>query len=105
VRNRRPELPYRRSDVGADLYRHNRFDVPREEVLMSDYFDGAVPAAGWLASASDFSPTVHDCPRDGEAVTLCCGKSPFDLPSADRMTVDPTQVTCPLGLTFPKEEC
>lgn len=25
------------------------------------------------------------CPLDGEAVTLCCGKTPFELPRGDRL--------------------
>ncbi|HMM95319.1 hypothetical protein [Phycicoccus sp.] len=37
--------------------------------------------------------TVHACPPDGEFVTPCCGRSPFELPMTDRMTVDDT-VTC-----------
>jgi hypothetical protein len=27
---------------------------------------------------------------DGEAVTLCCGRTPFELPRTDRVTVDPS---------------
>jgi hypothetical protein len=37
---------------------------------------------------------THDCPREGESVTLCCGRNPFELPRADRMTLDPLTVTC-----------
>lgn len=38
--------------------------------------------------------TVHACPPDGEAFTPCCGCTPFELPHTDRMTTDPTAVTC-----------
>jgi hypothetical protein len=38
--------------------------------------------------------TTHDCPRDGEGMTLCCGRTPFDLPRSDHMTIDATLVTC-----------
>lgn len=38
--------------------------------------------------------TTHDCPREGEAVTLCCGRSPFELPRTDRLTLDASLVTC-----------
>lgn len=31
---------------------------------------------------------------DGEAVTLCCGRTPFELPRTDRLTVDPTRRNC-----------
>lgn len=27
---------------------------------------------------------------DGEAVTSCCGRTPFELPRTDRLTVDPS---------------
>jgi hypothetical protein len=27
---------------------------------------------------------------DGEAVTSCCGRTPFELPRTDRITVDPS---------------
>lgn len=37
---------------------------------------------------------THDCPREGESVTLCCGRSPFELPSRHRMTLDSALVTC-----------
>jgi len=33
--------------------------------------------------------TVHLI-ADGEAVTLCCGRTPFELPRTDRLTVDPS---------------
>jgi hypothetical protein len=37
---------------------------------------------------------VHHCPHDGMLVTPCCGRTPFDLPRTDRVTVDPSLVTC-----------
>lgn len=40
------------------------------------------------------SEVTHDCPREGERVTLCCGRSPFELPRTDRMTVEAALVTC-----------
>lgn len=39
------------------------------------------------------SAIVHRCPEGDEAVTTCCGRSPFEL-LADRMTVVPALVTC-----------
>jgi hypothetical protein len=40
------------------------------------------------------SDVIHVCPPDGYATTPCCGKSPFDLPRTDRLTLDPSRVTC-----------
>jgi hypothetical protein len=37
---------------------------------------------------------VHQSPPGDAAVTPCCGKSPFELPATDRMTIDPISVTC-----------
>jgi len=38
---------------------------------------------------------VHRCPPVGEAVTPCCGRTPFELPGFERMATDPQLVTCP----------
>ena len=38
--------------------------------------------------------TVHACPPLGQGVTPCCGKTPFELPRADRMTENLVDVTC-----------
>lgn len=40
---------------------------------------------------------VHQCPPVGHGFTPCCGKTPFELPRDDRMTLDPADVTCPGG--------
>jgi len=39
--------------------------------------------------------TVHRCPEDDSGVMPCCGLTPFEVPLTDRMTLDPTLVTCP----------
>lgn len=38
--------------------------------------------------------TVHACPPDGSGLTPCCGRTPFELPRTDRMTVHLDRVTC-----------
>jgi len=43
----------------------------------------------------DLGEIVHACPLSGEQITLCCGKTPFDLSRTDRLTLDPALVTCP----------
>jgi hypothetical protein len=47
-----------------------------------------------VGGAPEGRETVHKCPGRGEAVTQCCGKTPFDLPRADRMTDLAGLVTC-----------
>lgn len=37
--------------------------------------------------------TIHQCPPDGQRITPCCGRIPFDL-IGDRMATDPKLVTC-----------
>src|SRR6266567_4376437 len=37
---------------------------------------------------------VHACPRWGSGVMPCCGRTPFEVPSTDRMTSEPGNVTC-----------
>jgi hypothetical protein len=38
--------------------------------------------------------TTHACPVDGQILTGCCGRTVFELPHTDRLTVDPQLVTC-----------
>ena len=37
---------------------------------------------------------IHRCPRQGESVTPCCGKTPFEIPGWHRMTAKPELVNC-----------
>lgn len=37
--------------------------------------------------------TTHQCPPEG-GVMPCCGLTPFEVPSTDRITLDPALVTC-----------
>ena len=36
----------------------------------------------------------HGCPPPGNGLTPCCGKTPFELPRLDRMTIDDDIVNC-----------
>jgi hypothetical protein len=48
---------------------------------------------------------VHACPPDGSGITPCCGRTPFELPRTDRMSADPTLVTCqPAAVSQPGKE-
>jgi hypothetical protein len=48
-----------------------------------------------LRDAADaLESTTHECPPDGSGLTPCCGKTPFELPRTDRMTVHADLVTC-----------
>jgi hypothetical protein len=38
--------------------------------------------------------TVHACPPRNTGLTLCCGRSPFELPDTDRLTLNLADVTC-----------
>lgn len=40
---------------------------------------------------------VHECPPESSGLTPCCGKTPFELPKKDRLTLDPKLVTCAAG--------
>jgi hypothetical protein len=37
---------------------------------------------------------VHACPPSDDGLTPCCGKTPFEFPATDRMTLDMALVTC-----------
>jgi hypothetical protein len=37
---------------------------------------------------------VHACPPKGSGIMPCCGRTPFEVPSTDQMTLEPASVTC-----------
>lgn len=37
---------------------------------------------------------VHRCPPGGAATMPCCGRTPFEVPATDRLTLDNALVTC-----------
>ena len=37
---------------------------------------------------------THLCPPEGSGTFPCCGLTPFEAPRTDRMTLDPSLVTC-----------
>jgi len=68
-------------------------------------------ADDWRAVADDMRKrdreriegVTHLCPPTGQALTPCCGRSPFELPRTDRITLDPNLVTC-VPPADPKEQ-
>jgi hypothetical protein len=46
------------------------------------------------ASLSATNTTTHLCPHEDAGTCPCCNRTPLDLPIYDRMTTDPTLVTC-----------
>lgn len=61
--------------------------------MMDEWGPAGVKAAVDRIVAVEMSPT-HACPRGSDRLTPCCGRSPFDLPSTDRITLEPANVTC-----------
>jgi hypothetical protein len=45
------------------------------------------------------SELIHKCPPGESAFCPCCGLTPFELPTTDRMSLDWSDVTC-----WPEEE-
>lgn len=41
--------------------------------------------------------TIHRCPWPDSGITPCCGKTPFELPTTDRLTLQDELVTCGKG--------
>lgn len=73
-------------------------DDDRDELATLDEAWGEADEPQADASAGrDLGPypysTVHACPPGDEALTPCCGRSPFEL-LADRMTLHDELVTC-----------
>lgn len=40
---------------------------------------------------------THTCPKNGKITAPCCGKTLFELPRTDKMTLHPERVTCKGG--------
>ena len=51
------------------------------------------PAIGKEGCAEPSGEVTHACPQKGSEIMPCCGKTPFEALN-DRMTCDPTLVTC-----------
>ncbi|MFE3326856.1 hypothetical protein [Streptomyces sp. NPDC059176] len=49
------------------------------------------------------TPVAHACPPKGSGVMPCCGRTPFEVPRTDRISVDPFEVTC--GQPAPAHSC
>lgn len=57
-------------------------------------------AIGLVESEAVASETIHQCPPSGSTTMPCCGRTPFEVPSTDRMCTDPEQVTCAKPTVF-----
>lgn len=67
-------------------------------VLASDA-EAAIAAAELAAyqvghEAAAAGSLTHACPPSGSGIMPCCGRTPFDVPRYDRMTLEPSRVTC-----------
>lgn len=49
---------------------------------------------GVMGAENDAGAVLHLAPPKGTGLMPCCGKTPFEVPHADRMTVHRDQVTC-----------
>jgi hypothetical protein len=38
--------------------------------------------------------TIHLSPPEGSGLFPCCGKSPFEVPRSDRVTLDAAKASC-----------
>jgi hypothetical protein len=53
-----------------------------------------VPVAEGYVNTNAPETVVHACPPSDDGLTPCCGKTPFEFPATDRMTLDMALVTC-----------
>lgn len=70
------------------------------EAIYSTFSQPGPDVSDWKSPEPEVEPelvpevVVHACPPGKGHLTTCCHKSPFDL-LADKMTLDPSLVTCP----------
>lgn len=65
-------------------------DVPDVLAL----WDEAERLRGYKEREDQEGVHIHRCPRQGESVTPCCGKTPFEISGWHRMTTKPELVNC-----------
>jgi len=58
---------------------------------MTDQLNQSAAALGVQPEPAE---VVHACPAKGAGVMPCCGRTPFEVPSTDRITSEPGNVTC-----------
>jgi hypothetical protein len=68
--------------LGLPMFIETNDDLPPGEFVL-------VSPSGDMVSS-----TCHECPPRGSSLTPCCGRSPFEIPAYDRLTVDPAYITC-----------
>lgn len=81
--------------------RHNKTPLPSRLRSDAGRTPTAPPRPAQESATRNLAPpagqgpeTVHQCPAPDQGTTGCCGRTPFELPTTDRMTEDPTKVTC-----------
>lgn len=52
------------------------------------------PTVADLYEAVGAAGVTHRCPPKGSGLMPCCGRTPFEVPTWDRMTLDAALVTC-----------
>lgn len=52
-----------------------------------------IPEVAALLEAA-LGTRTHQCPPEGSGIMPCCGRTPFEVPRTDRMTLDSDSVTC-----------
>lgn len=60
--------------------------------------DTTAAVAALLAAADalrELGSKIHLAPAEGSPMLRCCGSTPWEVPTTDRMTLDSAAVTCP----------
>jgi hypothetical protein len=87
------------------VIRGDRDWTPNQMREVQDMLDGAVKwrelgftvlvVPGEELGVAEAAEVTHLCgPSDGPSVFSCCGRTPFEVPRSDRVTLDPALVTC-----------
>lgn len=74
-------------------YRRVLQEAHHHDWTMETVSEAAHIIAAWQATHGPL-PDVHLCPTGDDGVFQCCGRTPFEVPRTDRVTVDPEFVVC-----------
>lgn len=66
----------------------------KEDAYRRYIADGAEIARALGLANELHRETVHECPPDGSGIMPCCGRTPSESPTTDRLTANVNLVTC-----------
>lgn len=82
---------YRQAEVHLSKLSTLLKQADTDRAAYEEVLDLAIYLRGLIEETHE---VTHRCPPDGSGIMPCCGRTGFEVPPSDRITVHPTLVTC-----------